>query len=524
MDRNRRSVLISAAAAAVATASAGAARAGAALDAPSQPELAPRADIPVVAGYAELRAYVGTAEVLFVTEPRDERGTRIAGWFARDGQDASTPDNGGTVVVDANGCRWKRVYSGLASVKWFGARGDGTTDDTQACKAAIVATDFLFWDPGTYVVECTSQGAALLVVSKSGLHWSGYGATIQAKAGSTGKGYCWICRIRVSRNVVIEGLTIDGNRANRPQPFHSASHCLFIEGGSDIVLRDIAMVNSTFDGICISANSPRILAQYPNKMLLANVVVENAYRNGLSITGGHGITIRGGRFSGTNGTLPEAGIDIEPDDSIIYSVKEVLVDGTVLSDNAGTGLVLTGNVPPRGYRSENVTVTKISGSNNRGGLVHVSRVSNCSLTDVAVANDQVDPSMPGIVYVDPTALNVRLRGLSFTSPSGVRKPCIYIDAAAAHHVHADAISGTDLRGPLLVAASPVHVSNVHVQGDAGSGAAVELREGAVNSTLWNVAVHNKPSGSPIRVLARDASISGVSLTECGQGVEMRGSE
>ena len=461
--------------------------------------------------------------MVLVTEPRPQSGTNIRGWFAQDPSDTATPDNGGTVVVDGRGRRWKREYSGLPSIKWFGAKGDGTTDDTQACKAAVAATDYLFWDPGTYVVECTSKDAALLVVSKRGLHWSGYGATVQAKAGSTAKGYSWICRIRVSSNVLIEGLTIDGNRGKRPQPFHSASHCLFIEGGADTVLRDVTMVNSTFDGICISANSPRILAQYPTRMLLANVVVENAYRNGLSVTGGHGITIRGGRFSGTNGTLPEAGIDIEPDDSIIYSVKEVLVDGTVFIDNAGTGIVLTGNVPPRGYRSESVTVTNISGSNNRGGLVHVSRVSNCSVTNVAVAADRINPSSPGLIYVDSTAVNVRLSNLSFTAPAGVRKPCIYINGPVTQHVQVEAVSGSELRGPLLVAASPVLVRDVRILGDAGKGASIELRVGAVGSTLQDVAVHQKPSGPPIRVLARGASVSGVSLTECGQGVEISGS-
>lgn len=88
--------------------------------------------------YAALRAYGGVAETVYIygaaSYAASPDGT--SGMFYMDGGDLSSADNGGTIIVDASGRRWKRVYSGPVNVRWFGAAGDGSTDDTTAMQAA----------------------------------------------------------------------------------------------------------------------------------------------------------------------------------------------------------------------------------------------------------------------------------------------------------------------------------------------------------------------------------------------------
>jgi hypothetical protein len=49
--------------------------------------------------------------------------------------------NNGTIVVPttSNGGFWRRIFDGPINVRWFGARGNGTTDDTAAIQTAINA-------------------------------------------------------------------------------------------------------------------------------------------------------------------------------------------------------------------------------------------------------------------------------------------------------------------------------------------------------------------------------------------------
>ncbi|MEP4754387.1 MAG: right-handed parallel beta-helix repeat-containing protein, partial [Nitratireductor sp.] len=107
---------------------------------------------------ASLRAFNNETVATAVDVIGWHSATRVGGGrFALDASDGATADDGGTVIVDAAGRRWKRRFPlpSTYEVAWFGARMNGADDDTDACQAAIAACGAagggtVWFGPGTH--------------------------------------------------------------------------------------------------------------------------------------------------------------------------------------------------------------------------------------------------------------------------------------------------------------------------------------------------------------------------------------
>lgn len=69
--------------------------------------------------------------------------------------------NGGTVLAKLGGGFWVRQHNGAVNVKWFGAKGDGVTDDTMAFKKAI-AFRTIFVPSGSYIINSSISDTSFL--------------------------------------------------------------------------------------------------------------------------------------------------------------------------------------------------------------------------------------------------------------------------------------------------------------------------------------------------------------------------
>jgi hypothetical protein len=89
--------------------------------------------------------------------------------------DTTTADNGGTIIVDASARRWYRdtAQDQAISVHWFGARGDGTTNDTAAINAALAAAPGAVYFPaGSYSISSALAVSRTLSLSGDGRYAS----------------------------------------------------------------------------------------------------------------------------------------------------------------------------------------------------------------------------------------------------------------------------------------------------------------------------------------------------------------
>jgi hypothetical protein len=146
------------------------------------------------------------------------KGDGGKGDYYYDSTDTTSTDNGGSVIVAADGGRWKLTgKDGKTNVKQWGARGDGSTDDTTPIANCIsymgsFTTPYnggeVFFPSGIYPSgEITLPNRVVLV-------GEGIGATIiLLKAGANSN--LITCPVNSQLNG-IRGMTLDGNKTNNP--------------------------------------------------------------------------------------------------------------------------------------------------------------------------------------------------------------------------------------------------------------------------------------------------------------------
>ncbi|GAA3400046.1 right-handed parallel beta-helix repeat-containing protein [Paenibacillus hodogayensis] len=162
----------------------------------------------VPATVAELRAMTAPAagSVFYVTNPGQE------GHYAYDPGDTVSPDNTGLVLVGTAGSRFKRLYDGPVHAGWFGAKGDGSTDDTAAIQAALnslAGGGAVHLPSGTYIVS----SALSIPYSKVKLMGSGSSTIVKAADSSN---YETMIAASGLGGIEIADMVVDANQANRP--------------------------------------------------------------------------------------------------------------------------------------------------------------------------------------------------------------------------------------------------------------------------------------------------------------------
>ncbi|RKN65132.1 right-handed parallel beta-helix repeat-containing protein [Paenibacillus ginsengarvi] len=424
---------------------------------------------------AELRAETNPLEgVVYIVIDAGQEGS-----FLYDATDTISADNTGTVVVSVSGARFKRFREpGFVDVRWFGAKGDGVTDDTDAFHKAIGGGGVTVNVPaGTYLINADTklpgqQYAGINVKDDTTMIINKH-ATLKARP--TDKSNFQIINIYGRKNVTVKGGgNVIGERDEHLGTTGEGGMGIAVKGSDRVCIQDLYIANCWGDGALIST----LGVQSSSNVLVQNVHFYNNRRQGLTVGGAHDVVLLNCIFEKTNGTNPQSGIDIEPNAG--DEAARIRIASSLFKDNAKQALILNAMNGPihdvqiednrflglqRAIQSQFASEVKI-----RGNMINVSRtgvfVRLC--TDVLVEgnmvknidfsgadNSGIDVQASSAVHVANNQLfNVRGPALKVTDArhctlannkieecgQGSNKGDILLDSASSYnHIHGNSV-------------------------------------------------------------------------------------
>jgi hypothetical protein len=256
------------------------------------------------------------------------------GHYYYDASDTTSADNGGTIIVANDGARWKLVYTDSVSVRQFGAKGDGVTDDTAAFQRAIDAmvgakliiprgnplNSLPFYDH-SYIIS-----APLTLSSTSGGHyirgdgwrwdvnWGAVGGALVKNINATG-GHAFDITAGKNGLNVLEDFGILGNN------------------GSGSGIRGTDLYNTHIDKMLVTGHGAhgihfiKSFNSHIYRCLVGNVRQHGIYWNGLA----NGVSTRDTVMFGPNGI--NGGFACMQVDGVGGNSLECLIDGCTFEPN-----------------------------------------------------------------------------------------------------------------------------------------------------------------------------------------------
>lgn len=192
------------------------------------------------------------------------------GWFTYVSTDTTSSDNSCTIFVDANSRRWYRVTPvGPVHVKWCGAKGDGSTDDVTAIRAALATSQAVFVDssPNCYVVS-----NSLTVAPNQTLEGdSEFSSCIQANTAAIPIIIDQTHNDTTNQNMVVRNLKLD-----RSTPATVGGDGIHFGSYATNVLFDHLLVNNQYEGISVTStdssniNNSSVNLNYDNGILITS--------------------------------------------------------------------------------------------------------------------------------------------------------------------------------------------------------------------------------------------------------------
>ncbi|MBP1472749.1 right-handed parallel beta-helix repeat-containing protein [Frateuria sp. MAH-13] len=202
------------------------------------------------------------------------------------------------------------IGGAYVNVHQKGALGNGVHDDTAAIQAAVdslpTSGGTVFIPAGHYMVNATKP---IKLRSHTRLKLDP-AATLEVIPTSAGR--YMVIQIYNATDVRVVGGNLVGDRAKHKGTTGEWGYGINVTASKNVVLKNINLSNFWGDGIWVGAKDVGREHVRSDYVTINGIVSSNNRRQGMSIGPAQHVYIVNSTFQNTNGTLPEAGVDIEP--------------------------------------------------------------------------------------------------------------------------------------------------------------------------------------------------------------------
>jgi hypothetical protein len=232
---------------------------------------------------------------------------------------------------------------GYVSVKAYGAKGDGVSDDSVAVQNAMNANLNIWFPAGVYLVgnlklkdsqRLLGEGASSTLLQKLGAPWC-----VSANPGTLGSAD----PAKNLKYISIRNLRFEGQSGN--VPFDEKYHLLNLNGVTDAEVVACWFVKYVADGIYLGSSNAGGVERHNIRVTIRDCYFDGVTknnRNGISIIDGTDIIVDSCKFTRSGRPDMPAAIDIEPNGGIndtFTRISRITISRCTIWDMNSSGLI-----------------------------------------------------------------------------------------------------------------------------------------------------------------------------------------